>query len=143
MARRDEQVETFLRLSLPGQQRSPTDEVPSLACVEMDGGRIQIRDRKAKPTLDDAPRYLTNQRSRMRYDACRREGLPIRSSHIESTIKQINRRVKGSEKFWSAGGAEALLQLSADYLSETEPLTSFWRKRQFNVTGQRHYSTAA
>jgi hypothetical protein len=87
----------------------------------------------------DALRYLTNQQSRMRYDAYRREGLPITSSHIESTIKQINRRVKGSEKFWSGGGAEALLQLSADYLSETDPLTPFWQNRQSNAIGLRHY----
>lgn len=90
----------------------------------------------------DALRYLTNQQSRMRYDAYRRRGLPITSSHIESTIKQINRRVKGSEKFWSAGGAEALLQLSADYLSQTDPLTPFWRSRQ-STTGQRHHQAAA
>jgi hypothetical protein len=44
-----------------------------------------------------ALRYLENQKSRMLYDQYRREGLPITSSHIESTIKQINRRVKGTE----------------------------------------------
>ena len=90
----------------------------------------------------DALRYLENQKSRMHYDQYRREGLPITSSHIESTIKQINRRVKGSEKFWSDGGAEALLQLAADYLSETNPLTTFWRDRPASATGQRHYQTA-
>lgn len=90
----------------------------------------------------DALRYLTNQQSRMRYDEYRRQGLPITSSHIESTIKQINHRVKGSEKFWSGGGAEALLQLAADYLSETAPLTPFWRNREAQATGQRHYQTA-
>ena len=87
--------------------------------------------------------YLTNQQSRMRYDQYRCEGLPMTSSHIESTIKQINRRVKGSEKFWNTSGAEALLQLSADYLSETDPLTPFWRNRQSNATGHRHYHAAA
>jgi hypothetical protein len=90
----------------------------------------------------DTLRYLQNQKSRMKYDEYRRQGLPITSSHIESTIKQINRRVKGSEKFWSEGGADALLQLSADYLSDTNPLPSFWRSRQENATGQRHYQTA-
>lgn len=90
----------------------------------------------------DAIRYLQNQKSRMKYDEYRRQGLPITSSHIESTIKQINRRVKGSEKFWSQGGADALLQLSADYLSETKPLSAFWRRRQEDATGQRHYQTA-
>ena len=83
----------------------------------------------------DALRYLQNQESRMHYDAYRRMGLPITSSHIESTIKQINRRVKGTEKFWSEGGAEALLQLAADYLSETDPLATFWRERP----GLRHW----
>jgi hypothetical protein len=91
----------------------------------------------------EALRYLTNQKSRMRYDEYRRQGLPITSSHIESTIKQINRRVKGSEKFWSNRGAEALLQLTADYLSETKPMTAFWRDRPTHATGQRTYRTAS
>ena len=30
----------------------------------------------------------------------------------------MNKRVKGSEKFWSEPGAEAILQLRADYLGE-------------------------
>ena len=85
--------------------------------------------------------YLQNQQSRMHYDEYRRQGLPITSSHIESTIKQINRRVKGTEKFWSSGGAEALLQLAADYLSDTQPLADFWQRRQDQATGQRHYQT--
>ena len=92
--------------------------------------------------MADALRYLENQKSRMHYDHTAVQGLPITSSHIESTIKQINRRVKGTEKFWSEGGAEALLQLAADYLSETNPLTTFWRERPRRATGQRHYQTA-
>lgn len=100
---------------------------------------------------EDSPRakvaaalgYLENQQSRMKYDAYRREGLPITSSHIESTIKQINRRVKGTEKFWSEGGAESLLQLAADYLSETTPIATFWRERPTLATGQRHYLSAS
>ena len=99
-------------------------------------------DHSPRQIVADTLRYLTNQRSRMQYDQYRRDGLPITSSHIESTIKQINRRVKGSEKFWNTGGAEALLQLSADYLSETDPLTPFWRHRQSTITGQRHYHAA-
>ena len=99
-------------------------------------------DHSPRQIVADALRYLTNQQSRMRYDQYRRDGLPITSSHIESTIKQINRRVKGSEKFWSTGGAEALLQLSADYLSETDPLTPFWCHRQSAATGHRSYQSA-
>ena len=66
----------------------------------------------------------------MRYDDYRRQGLPIMTSAVESVIKQINRRVKGSEKFWSEPGAEAILQLRADYLSETETMSRFWSARE-------------
>ena len=59
----------------------------------------------------DTLRYLKNNQDRMKYDEYRRLGLPITSSHVESTVKQFNRRVKGTEKFWSEEGAEALLQL--------------------------------
>ncbi len=100
-------------------------------------------DHSPRQIVANTLRYLTNQQSRMQYDQYRRDGLPITSSHIESTIKQINRRVKGSEKFWNTGGAEALLQLSADHLSETDPLTPFWRHRHCTATGQRHYRAAA
>ena len=65
------------------------------------------------------------------------------SSHVESVIKQINYRVKGTEKFWSESGAEAILQLRADYLSDTKPLREFWRRRQAAMTGQRRYRCAA
>jgi hypothetical protein len=91
----------------------------------------------------DALRYLKNQRPRMRYDEYRRQGMPLTSSHIESTIKQINRRVKGSEKFWSNLGAEALLQLAADHISETKPLATFWREWASRATGHRNYRTAS
>jgi len=84
--------------------------------------------------------YLTNQQSRMNYPAYRRMGLPITSSHIESTIKQINQRVKGSEKFWTKRGGEALLQLRGDQLSDTVPMDPFWARRADRATGTRGYA---
>ena len=86
--------------------------------------------------------YLENHKDRMRYDAFRREGLPLTSCHVESLVKLFNRRVKGTEKFWSEAGAEALLQLRSDYLSETEPLTGFWERRQTQATGRRSFRRA-
>jgi hypothetical protein len=99
---------------------------------------------------DHAPRqqiaktlgYLNNQHERMRYAEYRQAGLPITSSGVESTIKRINRRVKGSEKFWSVG-AEALLTLTADHLSDTATLAHFWRNRPHRLTGLRCYHQAA
>jgi hypothetical protein len=83
--------------------------------------------------------YLENHRDKMKYDAYRKEGLPITSSLMESAVKQINQRVKGSEKFWSEAGSEAVLQLRADQLSDGEPLAAFWQRRQAAATGQRRY----
>lgn len=86
-------------------------------------------------------RYLQNQRSRMNYAEYRRLGLPITSSHVESTIKLVNRRVKGTEKFWDQG-AEPILQLAADYLSETNDASRFWTRRPSRLPRTRCYQTA-
>ncbi len=87
--------------------------------------------------------YLRNQQGKMHYAAYRRQGLPITGSLMESVVKQVNRRVKGTEKFWSEAGAEALLQLRADQLSDDQPLEAFWQRRQEAATGQRRYRPAA
>ena len=116
----------------------------------------ELQQRQAElglPTDDDAEqtprrviaealRYLTNQQERMRYAEYRRAGLPITSSAIESTIKQVNRRIKGSEKFWDQG-AEAMLQLVADHLSQTNELANFWKTRHHQISKHRCYQTAA
>jgi len=96
-----------------------------------------------RPVVARALTYLRNQQDKMQYDAYRRQGLPITSSLMESVVKQVNRRVKGSEKFWSEEGAEALLQLRADQLSDDQPLEAFWKRRQEAATGQRRYRPAA
>jgi hypothetical protein len=90
----------------------------------------------------DALRYLTNQRSRMNYPEYRRLGLPITSSHVESTIKRINRRMKGTEKFWDTG-AEPLIHLVADHLSPAEQQASYWSNRPQRLCSQRCYHQAA
>ena len=95
-----------------------------------------------RQVVADTLRYLKNNQDRMKYDEYRRLGLPITSSHVESTVKQFNRRVKGTEKFWSEEGAEALLQLRADYLSETETMEKFWQEREAAATGRRCYRRA-
>jgi hypothetical protein len=106
---------------------------------ELGPPRIDDGESHPRTVVAEALGYLRNQQHRMRYDAYRRQGLPITSAHVESTIKQINRRVKGSEKFWSEAGAAALLQLSADYLSERMPLDKFWNERAGNLRGMRCY----
>jgi hypothetical protein len=96
-----------------------------------------------RKVVDRTLTYLGNHQDKMHYAAYRRQGLPITSSLMESVVKQIGRRVKGTEKFWSEAGAEALLQLRADQLSDDDPLDAFWRRRQETATGQRRYRPAA
>ena len=96
-------------------------------------------DTDPRQIVADTLTYLTNQQSRMNYPTYRLMGLPTTSSHIESTVKQISRRVKGSEKFWTESSGEALLQLRADQLCDTAPLDSFWLRRIRQATGTRKY----
>lgn len=86
--------------------------------------------------------YLRNQQTRMNYAAYRRQGLPITSCYIESTIKQINRRVKGTDKFWSTA-AEQILTLTAHHLSQTDQHDEFWKQRPSKLTGMRSYQLSA
>ena len=116
---------------------------------------LAVRQQKlGSPTDDDgetSPRrlvahtltYLQNQQERMNYPAYRRQGLPLTSAHMESTVKQLNRRIKGSEKYWSERGGEAVLQLAADQLSASRPLDAFWRERPARQLGYRTYAKAA
>ncbi len=81
-------------------------------------------------SLVDALRYLQNNRQRMDYPRYRREGLPITSSPMESLIKQINHRVKGTEMFWNhSEGAEAILQVRAAHLCEDGRLEDYLKTR--------------
>jgi len=83
--------------------------------------------------------FFENHRSRMDYPSYRRQGFPLTSSLMESTVKQVSRRVKGSEKFWSSPGAEAMLRLRAASLSEDKPLHRYFDRRSCHARGTRAY----
>jgi hypothetical protein len=68
--------------------------------------------------LASARTYVINNLDKMDYPRYRKLGLPTSSAPVESEIKQFNRRVKGTEKFWTEEGAEAVLQVRAAYLSQ-------------------------
>ena len=73
--------------------------------------------------------YVRENASRMDYPRYRREGLPTSSALVESLIKQFNKRVKGSEKFWIDNRAEAVLQVRAAYLSEDDRAEQHYGQR--------------
>jgi len=90
----------------------------------------KLADDDPNKSLVDAVRYLTNNRSRMDYPKYRRLGLPVTSSPMESLVKQINLRVKGTEMFWDdPDGAEAILRLRAAALSDDGRLDRYLTNR--------------
>jgi hypothetical protein len=131
----------WIQAAWAGQVESILPELEARS-VALGAPPPECTDSDPRKLVFEALRYLRNNAERMRYDAYRRSGLPILTSAVESVIKQINRRVKGSEKFWSEPGAEAILQLRADVLSETEPLAHFWKQREEDARGQRPYRRA-
>ncbi len=115
------------------EARSATLGSPPSECADSDPRKL----------IFESLRYLKNNADRMRYDDYRRQGLPIMTSAVESVIKMMNKRVKGSEKFWSEPGAESILQLRADYLGETETMSRFWLEREAQASSHRPYRRAA
>ena len=74
--------------------------------------------------------YLENNRQRMKYPEYRQAGLPVTTAWMESLVKEVNYRVKGTEMFWNnPEGAEAILQVRAAALSDDGRLSKYLRKR--------------
>lgn len=119
--------------------------IAALAELKMHVARAEGSSETALPSqpLEAAWTYYTNNQSRMNYPQYRRQGLPLTSSHIESAIKQINHRVKGTEKFWRRDSGEVVLQLRADCLSDSKPLAAFWQRWQTQQTGSNRYQATA
>lgn len=113
------------------------DVIAEVALRQQELGLPEEGESETSPRhiVSGALTYLQNQQSRMNYPRYRKLGLPITSSLMESTVKQLNQRIKGTEKFWSESGGESVLQLKADTLSESDPLEKFWTERQNQQTG--------
>lgn len=90
-------------------------------------------DKDPRKVLAETITYLRNNLSRMDYPRYRREGLPITSAHMESLVKEIGYRVKGTEKFWNDGqSAESILQIRAAALCDDDRLGHYLRNRPGN-----------
>jgi len=122
---------------------------PLIAGLQAQGERLGPAPPKAS---DDDPRrivslaleYVKSNAHRMDYATYRRAGLPIASTAVESLIKQFNKRVKGTEQFWIRGGAEAILQVRAAYLSDDDRVERFYDHRgPGRAVGRNRLRTAA
>lgn len=62
-------------------------------------------DSDPREVLRKSVQYLQNNQSRMNYPAYRRQGMPVTTAWMESLVKEVNWRVKGTEMFWSTMGS--------------------------------------
>jgi hypothetical protein len=72
--------------------------------------------------------YFRANRAGIDYPTFRRNGWPIGSGIIESSIKQIGKRLKGTEKHWTLTGAEETLQVVAHLISQDNSWQQFWQR---------------
>jgi hypothetical protein len=73
--------------------------------------------------------YFERHREHMHYPEYRAQGWPIGSGGVEAAVKQVNKRVKGSEQFWQPPGLEATLALRALWLSNDGRWDRYWSNR--------------
>lgn len=102
------------------QKRQKQLGIPPQDCEKTDPRKIYA----------DALGYFQNNVARMQYPEYRRAGLPTTSAHMESFVKGMNARVKGTEKFWNDGASsEAILQIRAAALCDDDRLSEFMHNR--------------
>lgn len=89
-----------------------------IATLQSESARMAAAGEPSSQVVALTLGYVQRNRERMDYPRYRTMGLPVSSSLVESLIKQVNLRVKGTEQFWTDGGLEAVLQVRAAYLSE-------------------------
>jgi hypothetical protein len=94
------------------------------------GPSSAIQDPARLASLQESLTYLQNNEGRMDYPRYRKLGLPIVSALVESLVKEINWRMKGTEKFWNdPAGAEAILQVRAALLCQDDRLADYLAHR--------------
>lgn len=73
--------------------------------------------------------YFQKHRDHMDYPTYRRKGWPIGSGVTEAGVKQFNKRVKGTDQFWTEAGVEAILALRSLWLSQDDRWNRYWTTR--------------
>lgn len=106
-----------------------------LSAITVDAAASETNPRRI---VERTATYLANNHTRMDYQRYRREGLPVTSSLAESLVKQVGKRVKGTEKFWDDGASgEAILQIRAAVISQDNRLARFLHDRPISPYSPR------
>jgi hypothetical protein len=73
--------------------------------------------------------YFEKHQAHMHYDEYRRQGWPIGSGNVEAGVKCFNKRIKGTDQFWTQPGVEAIMALRALWLSQDSRWNRYWANR--------------
>ena len=84
--------------------------ITALEARQQELGNTTKENKEPRRIVASTLTYLRNQALHMNYPAYQTSGLPITRSHMETTMKELNCRLKGTEKFWSNECGEAVLQ---------------------------------
>jgi hypothetical protein len=143
-AERWERYERWLRWAWGGQ-RDKLLLALNAAARKVGPAPKNAPENDPRSVVEAARRYITNNAEHMDYPRYRKLGLPISSAPIESVVKQFNRRVKGTEKFWLEAGAEAVLQVRAAYLSQDGRAERYWNMPRplYRAVGRNRLALAA
>lgn len=124
-----EQAKAMTEALWHGQVRSVAEAIDTLS---QRAGPAQENDPADHPrrVLQQNAGYFHRHGEHMNYPAYRARGWPIGSGMTESGVKQFNKRVKGTEQFWSEPGAETILALRALWLSNDQRWNHYWLGHQ-------------
>jgi hypothetical protein len=111
------------------------DREPLLAALQTASATVGLppkntAEHDVRLIIARAAEYVANNYDRMDYPRYRKLGLPCSSAPVESTVKQFNRRLKGTEKFWLDDGAEAVAQVRAACCCQDDRLERLWTRPQ-------------
>jgi hypothetical protein len=123
--KRNEQADQWKTLLWEGQTESLIEQ------IKMESARV------GEPRQEDGPQhprrvlhqnvgYFTKHQQHMNYPEYRGRGWPIGSGTVESGMKQLNKRMKGTDQFWNIGGAESILALRGQWLSQDDRWEHYW-----------------
>ena len=137
-ARAEKQYDAWAEKIWQGRVEDVIDELIAYG-AKFDDPPADARSDDPREVIRVSRVLYENHAGRMDCPEYRRQGFPLTSSLMESTVKQVSRRVKGTEKFWSSTGGEAMLRLRGEYLSDDKPIANYWADRPRHASGTRAY----
>jgi len=84
-------------------------------------------DNDPRRILANNVEYFRTNRPGLDYPTFRAKGWPLGSGIVESAIKVVGKRVKGTEKHWNLHGAERTLQVVTHLMSDDGSWEAFWQ----------------